>query len=488
MCPESRQDLKFVFGEHEPGLSPRAVAKQSQRKFVRDNDQLSVYDPERNPTGHVLTALEAYEAFGLDILAEAVEYNSAVILLRVGATESALRRRRVELGLPVRSVAYATQLSSDDVKLAETDANTLPIQSLERIAFALGLDERRLAYDLTAGADARLAVRLKTLQTDRDVGNPLLSQGAVLVLAQAASIVRIQSKLQPTLRIDPRYREFEPCSDYGGPGNPAWRIGYGLAEQARQHLGLGDGPVSSMRSLVEEVLGVPVIQARLPNEIAGATVAVTGEDGFEYRGIVLNTVGQNQNVWIRRATLAHEIGHLLYDPDNRLERIRVDTYEMNGANPQGGSTDYVEQRANAFAIAFLAPLDAVRRTARTPITGESISEVMRHFGLSLTSARFHVYNAHYRQYDMPSGDDIPETWPGDDWKASENFTADYFPIEHTPIQRRGQFAGVVAAAYEYGLISEQTAAAYLDCDVKDFQDGLGPIRSIYPQASPTLNG
>ena len=243
-----------------------------------------------------------------------------------------------------------------------------------------------------------------------------------------------------------------------------------------------------MRSLAEDVLGVPVIQARLPNEIAGATVAVTSEDGCEYRGIVLNTVGQNENVWVRRATLAHEIGHLLHDPDDRLERIRVDTYEMNGDNPQGGLTDYVEQRANAFAIALLAPLEAVRLMAGTPISGESISRIMRQFGLSLTSARFHVSNAYYHQYNMPSSDDIPETWPGDDWKASENFTADYFPIEYTPIQRRGQFAGVIAAGYEYGLISEQTAAAYLDCTVKDFLDKLGLIRSIYPAASPTLNG
>ena len=488
MYAESRQDLKFVFGEHESGLSPEEAAKQSQRKFVRDNDQISVYDPERNPTGHVLTAREAYGTFGLDILAEAVEYNSAVILRRVGAIESALKRRRVELGLRVQYVAHAARLSPDVVRLAETDSNALPIQSLERIAFALGLDERLLAYDLTAGADAELAVRLRTLQADGSVGNPRLSPRAVTILAEAASIVRVQSKLQPTLRIDPRYTAFEPCSDYGGPGNPAWLIGYRLAEQARQRLGLGDKPVPSMRSLVEDVLGVPVIQAELPNEIAGATVAVNGEDDRRCRGIVLNTFGQNENVWVRRATLAHEIGHLLYDPDDRLESVRVDTYEMNDVDPQRGSTDYVERRANAFAIALLAPLDAVRLRVRTPISGESISDVMRHFGLSLTSARFHVSNAHYRQYDMPSNYDVPATQPGDDWKASENFTADYFPIEDTPIQRRGQFAGVVAAAYEHGSIGEQTAAAYLGCGVKDFLDGLEPIRSIYPPASATLNG
>ena len=283
------------------------------------------------------------------------------------------------------------------------------------------------------------------------------------------------------LGIVSRFSDFNPSSDYGGSGNPAWRKGYILAEQARERLGLGSKPVFPMRSLVEDTLGIPVIQAQLPNAIAGATVAVTDENGLEYRGIVLNTLGQNENVWIRRATLAHEIAHLLYDPEDRLDRIRVDTYDMNDVNPEGGSTDYVEQRANAFAIAFLAPLDAVRRMTPTPVSGESISEVMGHFGLSLTSARFHVSNAQFRQYDMPSTNDIPKTWPGDDWKAGEDFTADYFPISDTPMQRRGQFAGLVAAGYEYGLIGEQTASAYLHCDVENFLDKLEAIRSIYPR-------
>ena len=197
----------------------------------------------------------------------------------------------------------------------------------------------------------------------------------------------------------------------------------------------------------------------------------------------LNTAGQNENVWVRRATLAHEIGHLLYDPDDRLERVRVDTYAINGVNPQTKSTDYVEQRANAFAIAFLAPLDAVRKVAPTPVSGEGISKVMAHFGLSLTSARFHVSNAHHRQYDVPPSYDIPDTKPGDEWSGSENFTADYFPISNTPMQRRGQFAGVVAAAYQSGLISEYTASAYLDCEVEEFLDKLPVIFSIYPPVS-----
>ena len=481
--PESQRTLDFVFGQHDPGLSPEAVALRSQRRFVRGNDQISIYDPERNPTGHVLTALEAYEAFGIDVLAEAVEYNSAVILRRVGAIESALRRRREALGLTSQALARAVHLRPDEIELAESDANRLPIQSLERIAFALGLDDRSLAYDPNAGADEKLAVSLRTLQSEADVGSPVLSAAAVLALSEAASVVRVQSRLKPALAVNGKHREFDPCPDYGSHGNPAWRIGYGLAEQARQHLGLRDEPVPSMRGLVEETLGVPVIEARLPSEIAGATVAVAEENGREYRGIVLNTIGQNQNVWIRRATLAHELGHLLYDPEDHLGSIRVDTYDTHDSDPQGRHGDYVEQRANAFAIAFLAPLNAVRGIAPTPITSGSVSEVMKHFGLSLTSARFHVSNAHYRQYDVPSFSDIPETRPGDDWRASEDFTADYFPIAQTPIQRRGQFAGVVAVGHEHGLIRDQTAAAYLGCNVREFRSSLGAIRSIYPQAS-----
>lgn len=477
MESESSFYLKAVFGEHAPGLCEAEIAKRSQRRFVRGNDQIAVYEPDRNPTGHVMTAWEAYDAFGLATLVEAMEYGTGVILSRRGAIESSLRNRREELGLTLESVAGATGLSGDEIRRAEEDSHQLSIQSLERIAFVLGLDNNRLAYHPTAGADEELAVRLKTLTGPSVLDAPRLSERTVRLFAESASIIRVQSQMQADLGIVPKHMEFEPSSNYGGWDNPAWRVGYRLAEQAREHLGLGDGPISPMRSLVEEVLGIPVIQARLQKEIAGATVAVRDEHGTERRGIVLNTDGQNRNVWVRRATLAHEIGHLLYDSEEDLKQVRVDTYDANSTNPEDG-TDYVEQRANAFAIAFLAPLHAVRSTAPAPVSGDDVSKVMQHFGISLTSARFHISNAHYRQYDMPP--DIPHTPPGDDWKGGEEFTADYFPIESTPTQRRGRFAGLVVAGYKRGLLSEQTAAAYLGCEVEDFEDNLKDITNIYP--------
>ena len=477
--------LEAIFGRHPPDLPVEEIAKRSERKFVRSGDHIAFYEIDVNPNavGHVMTAWEAYSAFGLDILVEAMEYGSAVILSERYAIENSLKNRREELGLSLRPVARAAAMSEDDLAKAEKNAHALPIQALERIAFVLGLEERRLAYHPTSGADGKLAARLKTLVAEPGVADISLSERSVLRLAEATSIVRVQSELQESLFGEPPYARFEPHEDYGSQYNPAYRIGYDLADQTRDKLELGDRPIESMRDLAEDTLGIPVIQVSLQEEISGATVAATDSRGIERRGIVLNIEGPNQNVWARRITLAHEIGHLLYDPDDRLERIRVDSYDGNNRNPEY-SGDYVEQRANAFAVAFLAPLDAVRSRepapfAGEPISGESTSRTMRHFGMSLTSARFHVSNAYYQQYDTPSNSDVPYTRPNDIWIAAEDFTLDYFPIQSTPIQRRGRFAGLVAISHDRGLISDHTAAAYLNCSVLDFRDNYEAILDLY---------
>lgn len=485
MAASSMQALKFVFGEHEQGLTEEQIALRSDVKFVRGNHEISVYDAARNPTGHVLTAWEAYKTFGLDVLEEAVEWGGGIILSERKAIETSLRNRRTDLGLSAQSVAQAADVSPADVEQAEKKAWDVPIQSLERIAFALGLDESQLAHHPTAGADGGLAVRLKTLQAappnTRD--EVRLSAGSVLKLAEAASIVRVQSRLQELLGMRSRASEFEPDANYGSSrSNPAWKVGYSLAERARLQLGLGATPIASMRSLVEDELGVPVIQARMQEDISGATVAVTGADGREHRGIVLNVNGQNQNVWIRRATLAHEIGHLLYDPEDSLEKARVDSYATNNSDPENAFHDYVEQRANAFAIAFLAPIDAVRDMSQPavnqPIAAEDIARVMQTFGISHTSARFHAVNANYRQYAAHA--QIPDdTHPTDEQKAAENFSTDYFPIASAPIQRRGKFAGIVAEAYMQKYISDHTAAAYLNCDVSEFLSNAESLPELY---------
>ena len=203
----------------------------------------------------------------------------------------------------------------------------------------------------------------------------------------------------------------------------------------------------------------------------------TNDDGDEVRGVVLNTLGDNSNVWIRRATLAHELGHLLYDPDGELQSVRVDSYDDSQKDAEAHSTDYVEQRANAFAIAFLAPNEAVRQLAPTPVFEEAVSNVMYTFGISHTAARYHIANCHYRNFNVPHG--ILDTRPSDEHTAAENFTVDYFPLYDTPEQRRGRFAGMVATAYQRKFISAHTGALYLNCAVDDFRENADLLKSLY---------
>ncbi len=76
--------------------------------------------------------------------------------------------------------------------------------------------------------------------------------------------------------------------------------------------------------------------------------------------MAINTQGLNGNVWVRRFTMAHELGHLLWDPDQRLQSLRVDTYRDLEEDPvQRPGLDPVEARANAFAIELLAPQEYV---------------------------------------------------------------------------------------------------------------------------------
>ena len=471
-------DVAAVFGPKMSHLNAEDAARESNLLFVRGRNELGVFDVSRRPTGHVLTAWEAYQAYGMSILEEAVEYGSAVLIRSGGSMEPAIRSRIEQLGLTDPAVARESDLALEVVERAGHRSVDNETGHLERIGFILGLDELRLGYRPTGEADAGLAVRLKTLRPPTATGAVGLSPTAVLKFAHSASVIRTQHRLQRWLGMEDGIGWFAPTDDYGTSISPAYRVGYELAEHVRQRLNLGERPITSMRDLVEKTLGIPVIQARLPAGIAGATIAVSDDVHGEARGIVLNTIGANSNVWVRRATLAHELGHLLFDPIQHLEHVRVDTYQTNEVDPQVTATDYVEQRANAFAIAFLAPLDAVRNMVVTGRRTDPLREIMETFGISHTAARYHIRNSCYGRYELPD-DRSPDAMPSDEQRAAEDSTLDYFPIPTTPEIRRGRFSEVVTSCYDKRYLSDHSAAQYLNCTKSDFQDKIEAIRELY---------
>ena len=450
------------------------MSTDSTAKFVRGKYQIARYEPGSDATGRRLTEHEVRESYGDAVFREIDENRSAILLSREGAIEESLRLQREELEITQEQLAKAAGVEVGVVENAESDASRVGFRELEQLAFLLALDPAKLATDERAGSDPELGVRLRVLeQGTTSSSGRRLSPAAVLRFSEAASIIRTQCSLQNWLGKDGEVTQFSPSSDYGAP---AWRVGYQLAEQARGMLGLDRKPINSMRDLVESRLGIPVVQVGLPERIAGATIASNG-----LRGIVLNTKGANANVWIRRATLAHELAHILFDPDERLESVRVDTYEQveRNALQESASPDPVEQRANAFAVEFLAPESAIKEVIPAPgnVTAAKIETVMSHFGIGKVAARYHVRNVWWGQADLPRESGVAGQ-PSDEQRAAEDFTLDYFQPSKVPEQRRGRFAGLVAKALDGDLITEDTAAQFLGCGETELVSSLPFLREL----------
>jgi Zn-dependent peptidase ImmA (M78 family) len=113
------------------------------------------------------------------------------------------------------------------------------------------------------------------------------------------------------------------------------------AREAREELGLDPAaPLACLLTVVEERLGLPVVVARLPDDVAGAC----WRDGD--RAVLW--VNGTQAAARRRFTLAHEVGHVWCKHDGTLE---VDSFQTIS----GGTTNPLEIQANAFAAEFLMP-------------------------------------------------------------------------------------------------------------------------------------
>jgi len=463
-------EFERVFGPESRGETIEERAASSRRIFVRSQIQLA--EDNEVAQGHRLSASEAYRLFGWDLLSEIADEGAVTLVSRGDEPASTLRSRRVQLNLTSVQLARSAGVPTEDVEKAEISGTVLPIRILERIAQALALNEHLIGYVAGAWGDKALSVRLREISQSGDAQH--FSANDVLALTEAAWVIQRQSELAKILNGETFSSVRNRFQQDGNYSYPAYEKGYFLAAKTRQLLNLGPiQPISNLKDLVEKDLRIPVVQQKLADRFAGATIA----NGSE-RGIVVNENGQNSNVWVRRMTIAHEVGHLLWDPDSRLNKLKVDQYDDLESDYLNSSTrDPVEIRANAFAISFLAPPDGVSDivTHSTNIT-QAVSDVMSTYGISATAAKFHVKNITERNV---SGATRNLPIPSDDWIGRENLTVDWFPIQDTPISRRGRFAYFVTGAFRKGLISSDTGAQYLRANENEFVQNADMIFGIF---------
>jgi Zn-dependent peptidase ImmA (M78 family) len=188
-----------------------------------------------------------------------------------------------------------------------------------------------------------------------------------------------------------------------------WEEGYELGERARGEPAPEQGPLRDIESLLVDA-GVHVIEASL--SAAEVDAASLWEQGAPV--IVLNASSprmRHPGAW--RATLAHELCHLLHDADDQA----LTTCVSWGAEGRGDYEEDVERRTRAFAPAFLAPRAWVRAWAEELPTKtredarEFVRQLATYWGLSFEGAAWHAQScdliSHQQARDLVALDRKP---------------------------------------------------------------------------------
>ena len=447
--------------------------------FVRSQIQVS-FDTE-TATGHRMTEREVEDIFGKHALAEIADEGAYQIVRSPDEPATTLRMQRETLGLKPHDLAHACHLSSDDVLSAETPGTLTPVRILEALAQQLGLDEHRLGLGEGTEEPRQLGARLRRVSDD--INSVTLTPNTVARLAEAAWVIGKQSALENMAGVGhgswSRTQLREPMTH-----EPPWKQGYELARRTRSILGIPpDEPILGLRSLLDERSGIPLLSIAMNKQVAGAALA----NGLD-RGIVVNTTGHNENVWFRRMTVAHELCHFLWDADESLDRLKVDSYEDLERDFRVQGTDDVEKRANAFAVEFLAPQASIVRVARQKGNRlAALAAISQEFGISVTAAGYHLDNSNHGNPAL-YGEARLRATPDDRWLAAENFTLDFFPMPSAPASRRGRFAQLVARAHQVAYLSDDSAAIMLRVPLEEFRSGYPALLGLAWTASTALPG
>jgi Zn-dependent peptidase ImmA (M78 family) len=456
-----------VFGKDSKGATAELRALSSKQRFVRSQHQLSLH--RENATGRILNAAEALRLFGWPKLQQLADRNAVPIAASSDEPYNSIIQQLSSIGVEFSKAAQKSRWSPDSIRRFE-ERKQVPFRDLERMAQGIDLNEEKLGTVSSAGADHQLGVRLRTM---RSSDPNRFSESTVLGLTEAAWTIRKQLELASLTNEDDRAvitkLGISPSSDYGSKLAPAYQIGYRLARETRKLLGLNtEVPIDSLKDLIEKRLRIPVVQLELHSDFAGATVASDGS-----RGIVINLAGDNSNPLVRRMTMAHELGHILWDPDQNLNKLRVDRYDQlkEDAADDNYPLDYVERRANAFAIEFLAPGDAIVdefKKSKDESTG--LEKLITTFGVSRTAIARHLSNSSHKALDVSST--RTGQFSTDDWEVRESLAVPVFAPQDVPISRRGRFAYLVYKAFKARLISADTAASLYRCKPNELQVAL----------------
>lgn len=226
--------------------------------------------------------------------------------------------------------AFAQEIGLDDSKLSKSISGTRRFSSLDLARIA---ELSQVTVDwLITGEERPLAVAART--TGGSAGAALTSAMRYATLRADLATLGVDQQWQP-LMIDVGAGRFSEDAT-------------ALADAALGRIRAAERWITeeSLPLLTEDIFGTDVAVADLGTDFDGLAVA-----SADAKVIVLGTSAVPAR---QRFTLAHELGHLLAGDDQGVHLDR-DIFDKAQAR------DPSEKRANAFASAFLMPLDDLRQ-------------------------------------------------------------------------------------------------------------------------------
>lgn len=242
------------------------------------------------------------------------------------------------------------------------------------------------------------------------------------------------------------------------------------AIKERRRLGLGDQPIAHLRSLLEVNVGLRIVYEKLPSAMAGM-FAYSSEFGAV---VAINRLHPHER---RRATLAHEYGHLLID----RFKPGIDLVATPARRPAN------ERFAEAFAMAFLMPATSLRARYNDIVNASgdfTVADVCRLAYLYIVSFQAMALRLESLKL-IPGG-----TW---DYLNGEGFRVREAmknlaqpPREGTRDKFPARYVFLAAQAHDREAISEGELAGFLDCDRVTAREIVA--KTLAPQGDVDENG
>ena len=231
----------------------------------------------------------------------------------------------------------AAHLGLSRESLAQIESGARSVNSLEIVLLAK-LYGRSLSSILLEGENTEEEPLTALFRMQETLSN---SPGLRDRLVWFSNVFQEARTIERLIGDDPRHLP----PDYGlrEPRNnaEAYEQGQELANQERQRLGLGWGPIPDIAEIISQQ-GVWAVSAAMPDNVSGICLVHSSI------GVAV-VVNQSQHRSRRRFSYAHEYAHVLADRKTRSASV----------SSSSNSKELIERRANSFASEFLMPAKGV---------------------------------------------------------------------------------------------------------------------------------